>query len=45
MAEWGNEEQLLEFGREGESLAGSEGVRRPKGDSAWLDVLENTKIS
>jgi len=43
MGEWGSEEQLLAFGKEGESLLGGEGLRRPKGDGDWVDVLADAK--
>lgn len=40
MGEWGSEEQLLAFGEEGESLLqDSGGVRRPKDESLWFDLL------
>ncbi|EXJ83535.1 hypothetical protein A1O1_07158 [Capronia coronata CBS 617.96] len=45
MGEWGSEEQLIAFGKEGESLLASEGgVRRPKGDKKWIDVLAVQKV-
>lgn len=44
MGEWGSEEQLITFGREGEGLLASEGgVRRPRGPKMWIDVLAETK--
>ncbi|KIX07866.1 uncharacterized protein Z518_02520 [Rhinocladiella mackenziei CBS 650.93] len=44
MGEWGSEEQLIAFGKDGESLlAGKGGVRRPKADKMWIDVLAETK--
>lgn len=44
MGEWGAEEQLIAFGREGEGiLAGEGGVRRPKGSKMWIDVLAENK--
>ncbi|KAL2432616.1 Fatty acid amide hydrolase [Exophiala dermatitidis] len=44
MGEWGSEEQLLAFGKEGEALlAGEGGIRRPKGDKMWVDVLADQK--
>ncbi len=46
MGEWGSEEQLIAFGKEGESsLLGEGGVRRPKGDKMWIDVLAERKVS
>lgn len=40
MGEWGSEEQLLAFGKEGESLLkDSGGIRRPKGENQWFDLL------
>lgn len=45
MADWGMEEQLLEFGREAVGVLGEEGVRRPKPSGQWVDVLSETKIS
>ncbi|EXJ87262.1 hypothetical protein A1O3_04221 [Capronia epimyces CBS 606.96] len=40
MGEWGSEEQLIAFGKEGESLlASGGGVRRPAGHRMWVDVL------
>jgi len=46
MGEWGAEEQLLAFGKEGESLLkDSGGVRRPKGDGLWFDLLASSTSS
>jgi hypothetical protein len=45
MAEWGMEEQLLEFARDLEANLGDEGVRRPKLNDQWLDVLSECKSS
>ncbi|RMZ78362.1 hypothetical protein DV738_g3847, partial [Chaetothyriales sp. CBS 135597] len=39
MGEWGAEEQLLAFGREGENLVGADGVRKPQGEGSWVNVL------
>ena len=39
MTEWGAEERLIEWAREGEGLLGEEGVRRPGGEGRWVDVL------
>jgi hypothetical protein len=39
MAEWGNEEQLLSFGREAVGVLGEEGLRRPSDPERWADVL------
>jgi hypothetical protein len=40
MGDWGNEEQLLAFGKEGDSfLHGGNGIRRPQGERKWVDVL------
>ena len=36
MGEWGTEEQLMEWAREGDGLCE---VRRPVGEGAWVDVL------
>ncbi|KAK7897766.1 hypothetical protein LTR67_004396 [Exophiala xenobiotica] len=44
MGEWGSEEQLLAFGKEGLGLLANEGgVRRPRGDKMWVDVLAVSK--
>jgi len=44
LGEWGSEEQLIAFGKEGESLlVGDGGVRKPKGDKMWIDVLAEHK--
>lgn len=47
MAEWGQEEQLLEWGREGEGILDADGgeegvgVKRPSGkEGRWVDVVE-----
>ena len=45
MGEWGSEEQLIEFGREGENLVGADGISKPTGDGSWVDVLANTESS
>ena len=40
MGDWCSEEQLIAFGKEGDAfLNGGNGIRRPKGDKMWLDVL------
>jgi len=40
MGEWGSEEQLIAFGKEGVGLlARYGGVRRPRVDKMWIDVL------
>ena len=39
MGEWGSEEQLLAWGREGEGLFEGEGIRRPKREEGWVDIL------
>jgi Asp-tRNA(Asn)/Glu-tRNA(Gln) amidotransferase A subunit family amidase len=38
MGEWGSEEQLLQFGKDGEGILGEEGVRRLRGKGKWVDV-------
>ena len=44
MGDWGSEEQLIAFGKEGESfLAGGSGLHRPKDEQMWLDVLAERK--
>ncbi|RMD42565.1 hypothetical protein DV735_g2549, partial [Chaetothyriales sp. CBS 134920] len=43
MGEWGSEEQLLAFGREGENLVGSDGIRKPQGEGSWINVLTTSK--
>lgn len=44
MGEWGSEEQLLAFGKDGLGLLAKEGgVRRPRGDRMWVDVLAASK--
>ncbi|KAH0837489.1 hypothetical protein AYO21_08912 [Fonsecaea monophora] len=44
MGDWGSEEQLLAFGKEGESfLTGGSAIRRPKDEKMWIDVLASTK--
>jgi hypothetical protein len=40
MAEWCKEEQLFSFARDAEGVLGSEGVRRPKPEGAWVDALD-----
>ena len=45
MADWGMEEQLLEFGREAQGVLGEEGVRRSKPEAQWVDVLSNCNSS
>ncbi|KAL6253344.1 hypothetical protein RBB50_001067 [Rhinocladiella similis] len=42
MGEWGSEEQLISFGKEGEGLLEG-GIRRPRGDQLWVDVLAASK--
>jgi Asp-tRNA(Asn)/Glu-tRNA(Gln) amidotransferase A subunit family amidase len=42
MGEWGSEEQLLQFGKDGEGILGEEGARRPTGNGIWVDVLALT---
>ncbi|KIW19269.1 hypothetical protein PV08_03563 [Exophiala spinifera] len=44
MGEWGSEEQLISFGKEGEGLLEG-GIRRPRGDKMWVDVLAATKAA
>ena len=40
MGDWCSEEQLIAFGKEGEAfLAGGNGIRRPKDEKNWVDVL------
>ena len=41
MGEWGSEEQLLTFAKEGEGLLGEEGLRRPAQEGAWVDTLQH----
>ena len=44
MGDWCSEEQLIAFGREGEGfLAGGDGIRRPKDEKNWVDVLAAKK--
>jgi hypothetical protein len=44
MGDWCSEEQLIAFGKEGESfLAGGGGIRRPTDAQNWVDVLAETK--
>ncbi len=45
MGEWGSEEQLIDFGREGEILVGAGGISKPSGEESWIDVLADTKSS
>lgn len=46
MGDWCSEEQLLAFGKEGESfLTGGTGIRRPKDEKNWVDVLAGEKPS
>ena len=45
MAEWGAEEELLEFGREVTGALGEEGVQRPKPREQWVDVPSNARSS
>ncbi|RMZ78278.1 hypothetical protein DV737_g3952, partial [Chaetothyriales sp. CBS 132003] len=45
LGEWGAEEQLLAFGREGENLAGSDGILKPQREGSWVNVLTTPKIS
>lgn len=40
MAEWGSEEQLLAWAKEGEGIVGDGGARRPQRQDGWVDVLE-----
>ena len=42
MGEWGSEEQLLAWGRDGEGLFEGGGIRRPKRKDGWVDVLERS---
>lgn len=43
MGEWGSEEQLISFGKEGEGLFSKDGgIRRPQGEKMWVDVLAAT---
>ncbi len=40
MGDWCSEEQLLAFGREGDSfLMGGNDIRRPKDEKNWVDAL------
>ena len=39
MAEWGAEEQLLNFARDAEGALDAKGVRRPSREGCWVDVL------
>ena len=43
MGEWGSEEQLLAWGREGEGLFEGEGIRRPKREEGWVDILDSLR--
>jgi hypothetical protein len=46
MGDWCSEEQLIAFGREGESFlagAGAGGIRRPKDEQNWVDILAEKK--
>lgn len=43
MADWGMEEQLLTVAKEVEGALGDEGVRLPRVDGQWLDVLSDAK--
>ncbi|KIW86846.1 uncharacterized protein Z519_12632 [Cladophialophora bantiana CBS 173.52] len=44
MGDWGSEEHLIAFGKEGESfLAGGSGIRRPRDEKMWIDVLAGKK--
>jgi hypothetical protein len=45
MGEWGAEDQLIDFGREGEKMLSADVIARPKPKGAWLDVIESTKSS
>ncbi|KAI1619733.1 amidase [Exophiala viscosa] len=46
MGEWGSEEQLIAFGKEGEGLFTKEGgIRRPQGEKMWVDVLAEAPAS
>ena len=45
MADWGMEEQLLEFGGEAKGILGEESVRRPKHSEQWIDVLSDCTSS
>ncbi|ETI19771.1 hypothetical protein G647_08784 [Cladophialophora carrionii CBS 160.54] len=46
MGDWCSEEQLIAFAREGESfLPSANGIRRPKDEQNWIDVLAETKPS
>ena len=42
MGEWGSEEQLLTWGREGESMLEMNGAQRPSRQDGWVDVLKLT---
>ncbi|RMZ90204.1 hypothetical protein DV736_g2571, partial [Chaetothyriales sp. CBS 134916] len=43
LGEWGAEEQLLAFGREGENLVGTDGIRKPQGEGSWVNVLTTSE--
>ncbi|KAJ9645597.1 hypothetical protein H2204_001178 [Knufia peltigerae] len=43
MGEWGSEEQLISFGKEGRGLLEGGDIRRPRGDNLWVDVLAASK--
>lgn len=43
MAEWGEEEQLFEWGRVGEQCAWKEGEEKMGKPGGWVDVLEEAK--
>ena len=40
MGEWGSEEQLLSFGKEGDGRLTEKSARKPKREDGWVDVLE-----
>jgi hypothetical protein len=42
MGEWGSEEQLLAWGREGEGLFEGGGITRPVRENRWVDVLDRS---
>ncbi len=40
MGEWGSEEQLLAFGKEGDGMLDEKSARRPVREDGWVDVLD-----
>lgn len=40
MGEWGSEEQLLAFGKEGEGVLEGKSIRKPRREDGWVDVLD-----